>query len=228
MIAALVLAGASLALAQPDVDQARVRFETGSQAYERGNYALALENFLASYQLMTGDDRQGILAYNIGVTRERLNQPEQALESLREFMRRSPPTTPERAAAQDIINELEARLRVNAAVAPESISPIGPIVMAGGGAVLIAGIIAGSVALAQGDALRGRCGGSVCPSGEAGAANDLAIVSGVADALIFAGAAAVVTGFILTLLLRERSAPPAVAMSCSTTECRLSWTGVFQ
>ena len=178
---------------------------------------------------MAGDDRQGLIAYNIGVTRERLNQSQEALDALREFMRRSPPTQPERADAQELISELEARLRVTGLPVGEVLSPAGPIVMGVGGAALLAGIITGIVALDQASTLHSRCGGSVCPPSEASAVSDISLVSGATDVLIFAGGGAVVAGLILTLVLRDRvSSERSVAVACGTSACLLVANGVFQ
>jgi hypothetical protein len=105
-------------------------------------------------------------------------------------------------------------------------SPVGPIVLGVGGAALIAGVVTGSLALRDGDALRSRCGGLVCSETETDDVSAVEALSNATDALLFGGAAVAVTGLVLTLVLQER-VPVEPAVACGPFGCSISLAGMF-
>lgn len=109
-----------------------------------------------------------------------------------------------------------------------SISPIGPIVLAVGGAVLVAGVIAGIVSLDQNAALHELCPDDVCADTPQmrDRQREMLTLSNVADVLWIGGAVIAATGLVLTLVLREEAEVSATA-ACGPTGCRVLMGGRF-
>jgi len=112
------------------------------------------------------------------------------------------------------------------------ISPIGPIVAAGGGAVLITGLILGGVALGERGSVEDRCdtAAMTCPADAEGDADSVATQALVADILIFSGAAIAAAGLILTFVLTEGDddANARVGGVCSGNGCMALVEGRFE
>lgn len=72
---------ASVAEASGD-DAARVQFQRGQEAFEDARYEEALDFFWQAY----GTSRKGELLYDIGLTADRLQRDEEALEAFRRYL----------------------------------------------------------------------------------------------------------------------------------------------
>src|SRR5262245_62168080 len=109
-LALLAIAGlVDRSLAQESTDVARAAFDQGTAEFDRGNFAVALENFERAYQLMEHHPRQAYIWNNIGMCQERLGRSSEALASLRRYLADTPPDAPLRAEASDLVRELEVR-----------------------------------------------------------------------------------------------------------------------
>jgi len=82
------------------IEEARLLFLAGQEAFEQSRYEGALDYFLRAHEL-TGDDE---LLYNIGVTADRLRRDADALDAFERYVEANP-RTPDRA-------QIEARIRV--------------------------------------------------------------------------------------------------------------------
>jgi tetratricopeptide (TPR) repeat protein len=80
--------------------EARASFEAGKAAYDNGDYAVALVQFERAYDL----SHRSLLLYNLGLTHDRLQHEERALESYEAYLAANPQD--ERAA------ETRARVKV--------------------------------------------------------------------------------------------------------------------
>ncbi|MBZ0118538.1 MAG: hypothetical protein K8H88_16160 [Sandaracinaceae bacterium] len=217
--------------------------------FEAGRHALAFQGYMALHARMEelGMPRATVALWNAGRALAQVpGREREAREILQRFLDGSTAFANEtdvaefRSAAVARIAELDARIgSANATSVSEpagppppaasaSMSPIGPVLLGIGGAALITSFIVGGVALAQGDTLRAECGG-VCTEAERPRANDVQLLSGITDALLFGGAAIAVTGLVLTLLLRDGPNPPSsVALACDSSGCAGAWQGTFQ
>lgn len=81
--------------------RARALYAEGQQAFQQEDYATAAARFEAAYAL---SPRAVLLLYNLGITYDRLQMPQQALEAYEHYLQQSPD-----ASERD---EVEARLRV--------------------------------------------------------------------------------------------------------------------
>jgi hypothetical protein len=174
----------------------------------------------------------------------------EARDTLQRFLRESTTLTDDaqvrdwRSDAVEQLTELEARIEpddvgeeheqeTHTSPPPSTggdISPVGPVLLAVGGAAIVAGIVTGVVALSEGDQLRADCGGAVCPESERSRIADVNILSGATDALLFGGAAVAAVGLVLTLVLHDEApdSAPQVALGCTPTTCAIFARGVFQ
>jgi len=232
-------------------DEARRLLVEAQDHSDAGRHALAAERYLTMYDVMheAGLPRASIALYSAGrALAEVPGREREARETLQRFLTESTTLTDDpqvrdwRSNAVEEITELDARIEVAApeeedapneiaSAPPEggTISPVGPIVLGIGGAAVLAGLITGGVALAEGDDLRARCGGSVCPDSDQGRIDNVTALSNATDALLFGGAAVAVVGLVLTLVLREGDSAegPRAAFSCSARGCAASVGGSF-
>ncbi|MBZ0116679.1 MAG: hypothetical protein K8H88_06785 [Sandaracinaceae bacterium] len=108
-----------------------------------------------------------------------------------------------------------------------SVSPIGPIVLGAGGAVLVAGVIVGAIALAEDGALASMCPAMRCPTDELlQRASSMRVLAGTADVLLLSGAVVATVGAFLTPLLLEGGST-TVAAACSSDGCVATIRGSF-
>src|SRR5690606_16370056 len=109
-----------------------------------------------------------------------------------------------------------------------AISPIGPIVLGVGGAMMLAGAITGGLALAEHGELTGMCDAQLmrCPAELEARVDDLAVLSITTDVLLWGGLAVAATGAVLTFLLKEESSS-TVSAACDGTGCAAFVTGSF-
>lgn len=132
------LAASSAAHAQlaPTEEEARGLFTAGRAAYDDGRYAEALEHFEAAYEKSPRPE----LLFNIGLAAQRAGRFERAVEAFEGYLRELP-DAPNR-------NDVEVRLRESRlsrdnppAASSGSADPLPWIVIAGSGAVAIAGVV---------------------------------------------------------------------------------------
>ncbi|MCC6877833.1 MAG: hypothetical protein IT378_26215, partial [Sandaracinaceae bacterium] len=109
-----------------------------------------------------------------------------------------------------------------------AISPIGPIVLGVGGAVLVAGVIVGAIALAEDGALGAACPSRVgCPPDLMSRSSSMTALAATADALLVLGAAAAITGLVLTLTLTEGGGEVPATAYCTPDGCGAALWGRF-
>ncbi len=107
-------------------------------------------------------------------------------------------------------------------------SPIGPIVMAAGGALLIAGFSIGGVALAQDGDFAARCPDrSACDASLQADYDGARALATAGDALWIAGALTAAAGLVLTFVLTDTADSPSASLRCGPVGCAASVRGTF-
>ena len=108
-----------------------------------------------------------------------------------------------------------------------SISPIGPVVLGAGGAALLAGAIVGAITLAEDGALGAACPSRLdCSPDLMSRSSTMTALAATTDVLLAVGAAAAITGLVLTLTLTEGGDLPATAY-CTPDGCGAALRGRF-
>ena len=170
-IVAAALAWASAGAAQqeqdPRVAEARAHFDQGEAHFEHGRYTLAAEEFQRSHELLVAvsHPNAALVLYNVARSLEEIGGRERearaAYVGFLESATVNADTSENVRNAQEHIRELDARLAAHGDGSPpsagSSISPVGPIVLGGGGLVLATGLILGGVALARDGDLAAMC-----------------------------------------------------------------------
>lgn len=233
------------ALAQGNVEEARAAFEQAEAEFSRGNFALALQGFQQSYDQLEGHPRRPLVLYNIGRCYEELGRHREARDAYQRYLREAGDGAIEREDTEARIRELETRVSMEASPATPSgssgsaradratspaggVSPIGPVVLGAGGAMLVAGAILGAVTLANRDELTAMCDEEMrCPSNASGFADEVSTLALTTDILLFGGAAVAAAGLILTLVLRDDAEQPSAALSCADSGCMAFVQGAF-
>jgi hypothetical protein len=214
-------------------DEAR-RLLAEAEAHEdAGRHALAAERYLDMYDVMRGAgmERAPIALFSAGRTLAQVPGREaEARDTLRRFMSESTTLTEDpqvrdwRSGAASLIDELEARTAAaqeGDGTSPElgepgvrsgpaegsgagQISPVGPVVLGLGGAVLIPGLIIIGVAYSQDQNLIARCPARVeCDAAMRSEVPDTRSLGLVGDVLWIAGAGVAILGLVLTFVLEE-------------------------
>ncbi|MBX3270595.1 MAG: hypothetical protein KF729_10055 [Sandaracinaceae bacterium] len=244
-----LLAGATARAQQPpgDIDEdARLHFELGQRAYDRGEFVTAAEEFEIAYRL----SGRPPLLYNRYVALRDAQMRPQAAEALRAYLRDAG-EIPNRARLEVVLAQLEAELAgeppaadpgppsptvrasVRAAAAPSAgLDVTGPVVVTAiGAAALVASVITGALALDRNAALSAACPGDVCADESArGLQSDVETLSVVTDVLWPVGAVAAGAGLVwlVVALASGASADRAsVDFSCGPTGCGLTARGAF-
>lgn len=238
-------------------DEARAVFLRATELYNSRSYARAEIEFRRAWELLDGHPRRALVLVNIGRCvesqpgreAEALELFERALAETNALAAEDAGIREARHIAEERIAELNARMAARgpeerpeseASRAPasspssssgraaEPLSPVGPIVLAVGGAMILAGAITGGLALAEHDDVTGMCDAQRmrCPPELEGRANDLAALSFTTDVLLWGGLAVAATGAILTYLLREESGG-SLSAGCTETGCVGFVTGSF-
>ena len=226
-----LVTGASMASAQDAAmpEETRQRFELGQQAFERGDFAVALAEWERVYALMEGHPRRAFLLYNMARAHEELGRSAQALGLYERFLAEAGEDAPNRAEAQRHATELRLRLRLDeeapASSEGGSPSPIGIAIGAVGAAALIAGGIVGGLALAQDGDARARSEGSRCTPEAHAAIGEAGVLANAADGLLWGGLAVLATGVVLTFVLAESATTASAA--CTDDGCVGFVRGVF-
>lgn len=91
-----------------------------------------------------------------------------------------------------------------------SVSPVGPILLGVGGAVLLAGTAVGIAVLVQDGDLTAMCSETRCPPEARGLAADVEALALATDVLVIAGAVIAAAGLVLTLTLSDEDASARV------------------
>jgi len=244
LIAVLGAGWSATALAQdedPRIPRARELFEQGEAHHADRRYLLAAEAFQQAYDLMTEAEHPnaGMILFNLGASYEAIPGREQdALDAYQRFLREAPggqePVQELISTVQDRIRELERRMETARPDESEGggLSPLGPIVMAIGGAAIVAGAITGGVTLGEDASLADVCGeDGRCPPSARSQAEGLETLALTTDILLFGGAATAVAGLVLTLVLRDGDGgdPDSARLvpSCSLAACGASLEGRF-
>jgi hypothetical protein len=102
------------------------------------------------------------------------------------------------------------------------VHPIGPILLAVGGAAIVAGIIVGAYGLSERSAVLAMCSGTACSTSVQDRAASLETYANVTDALLWPGIAIAAAGAILTFTLYEDGGE-APAVACGATGCAARW-----
>lgn len=224
----LVLSLAASASAQDDSNaRARAVFDQAQVDFEAGRFVEAERGFYESRSLLPPDaPNRSLLLFNMATAiRRQGGRDADELQTLQLFVSEAEQLAPAallmRARAR--ILELggdpggegdggEAQAHADTEASPgasateETISPIGPIVLAGGGLVLVTGLVLGGVALARDGDLTSMCTDGVCPDTPDNRAtlDEVQTLSAVSDALWVTGAVVAAVGLVLTLVLRDQ------------------------
>ena len=162
------LSGApALAQSAPDDAAGREYFERGRKAFEAADYESALVYFRHAYRL----SRRGELQYNIGVTADRLQREEEALEAFQHYLEETKDPTraaearerievlqqsiAERRATELALEEATLRYRMSAGEATDRRRL--PTSTIAGATTLAAVGVAGVAAMSAGVAKNGTC-----------------------------------------------------------------------
>jgi hypothetical protein len=196
LVVCLMLLAAPAVAAGDDDPQARARahYEIGSGLYRLGDYSGAQREFAAGYELT---HKPGFLL-NLGQTYRKLHDLVSARDMYRKFLDDAPAEDPQRAAARQVLSDIEAEIRAQPAPAPSSVPKpsVAPVVTAPspapepsliaaappprhrGRALKVAGITVGIVGLGLAG---GGIGAAVLADGEARDLNTLDKNGGVFD-----------------------------------------------
>lgn len=225
----------------PDAEaELRRQFEHATELYEAQAYARAEAEFREVWRRMQGHPRRAMVLVNIGrcveaqVGREAeaLRIYEQMIAETNALAATDEAVHEARGLAEARIAELRARLAARAegpaASGSESISPVGPIVIGLGGAMLIVGTITGGLALAQHEELLARCEGTRCPPDAAADAASIEPLAITSDVMLFGGAAVAAVGLVLLFVLHEGNLEPSASAACGPSGCIAVLRGSFE
>ena len=216
----------STVVAQDDatIAEARAHFERAERHDADGDVALALRAFEQSHALLVraGHPNAPLVLYNIARCYAALGRDAEAIDAFERFLAESGADAPNREVAQAQVRELRARQAIRSEDDGDDggggISPVGPIVAAVGGAIVIAGAVTGGLALAaEADATEG-CVDGRCPPELADRADEAHLLANVTDGLLFGGLAVATVGIVLTFVLPGDS-EATVETACTTTGC---------
>lgn len=251
---ALLVGMVGTASAQDDADareaEARQAFVEGREHFDDERFRLAVESFKRAYELLNelGSPMAPTILYNVGTALDELpGHQQEARDTYQRFLEESPADDdPElRRTVEMRIRELDMSIAEQQDAAPaevepevdapveteeESMSIVGPIVAAGGGALLITGAILGAIALGQGNDIESACPELTACSPELRSDYDqMRTRSVTADVLIFGGLAIAAVGAVLMFTLKDGGGDDDVALSaaCDGQGCYASARGTF-
>lgn len=229
-----------------EANPAREAFEEGREHFDDQRYLLAAESFQRAYDLMleAGMPNAWLILFNLGTSLDEIRGRERDARAAYAGYLEGAPVTDEESAqrvalVQSRIRELDLRIAAASSEprdsseeagadttppsAPETtLSPIGPVVLASGGALLVAGAVVAAVLAVENDAFFAMCDAGVCPSSSRASAESVRDLAIATDVLLIGGAVVAATGLVLTLLLRDEvdEAPP-VAAACGPDGCSI-------
>ena len=219
----LVLASAPLAAAQDGatVEQARAHFETGTRAFDTGDYELAVSEFQRAHALTGHPD----LLFNIYSSAERAGRLELAVSSLEGFLAEGQVEPERRPVLEERLSRLRERLAAQAAPEPEpepivqpessadpsGVHPAGVGVLIGAGALALSFGVLAALSEVEDSNLASGCGATrSCTSDQVATLNALNIA---ADVSWIGAAALAVTGAVLLFVLPPEASEPGVALA---------------
>jgi tetratricopeptide (TPR) repeat protein len=243
-----------------DDQAAREYFNSGSSLYELGRYHDAAEQFQQAYDL---SDRPALL-YNLYLAHRDASEERPAAAALRLYLERMSEVENRQALTVRLENlenaiaeEDEARARAaqegeesvraeqeaqeaREAAEREAAESAGPsivpwIITASGGAIVLAGVVTGIVALSLASGLEEDCrekidGSYSCPPESEGQQSQLSTMATLTDVLLIGGgiiAAAGLTWAILQMSGGDDEEAPAVSAMCGPSGCAASVRGTF-
>jgi hypothetical protein len=239
----------------PERIEARRILAEGNAHCDSESWAQCAMSFTQLYEYMRAHafERAPRALYNAGLALSRLpGRERQARDTLQRFLDESVTLLDVEGIAEDrshavqVIGDLDARIHLAEGGAPDHtagdtprsgpsdvvpapeagpLSPIGPVVLGFGAAMLLAGGIVGAVVLVQDDDLDAMCPDSRCPESARGLADDIAGLALASDVLSIGGGVVAVVGLILTLTLREDA--PAATAGCGPDGCGVQLRGRF-
>jgi tetratricopeptide (TPR) repeat protein len=137
ILAAVILLATAAFAQEPDEEIARRHFERGRLQYAAGNYAAALQEFLAARKVHP----VGALDYNIARCYDRLEKPSEAITNYQQYLlsEDNPPDAAQVRQRVEILKQRLEMLRQHRPLPPEA---------EGGASLRIAGITVGAIGLA--------------------------------------------------------------------------------
>ncbi|WP_236516805.1 tetratricopeptide repeat protein [Sandaracinus amylolyticus] len=238
-------------------ERARGAFRLGRQYYEQGRFAEAASEFERAYGL----SGRGQLLFNAYLAYRDARDDENAIRTLRGYLAQVE-EIPDRALLEARLAALErglaerresdaraaaeteearrqaeeARRQAEEAGRPRYREVPGEtwpwIVMGSGGALVVAGIVTGAVALSERSALDDECPLQLCPAGSdvEGRQSTIEALAITTDVLLVTGTAAAVAGLVLGLVLGPRTEAietPPVSAACTGEGCFVAVRGDF-
>ena len=201
----------------PRVSEARAHFEQGEEHYGAGQYALASIEYQRAYDLLSaaGHENAGLVLFNVGRSLQELGgrdaEARQAYAGFLAEARVNNETADRIRLAQSHIRELDARLlrrgqQDHVQPTARSISPVGPVILAGGGAILLSGLVIAGVAFGQDQDNIASCPGRIdCDTALRSSVDSTRELAVAGDVLWIAGATVALAGLVLTLVLQDES-----------------------
>jgi hypothetical protein len=202
--------------ASDHADEAR-RILSEAQAHDdAGRYALAYERYIDLYEHMRASalPRAAVALWNAGIAlRQVPGREADARDTLQRFLDESTSMTGDpqvrdwRSTAVEHIAELDARTRQDepepeVAPDPGGLSPVGPIVLSIGGAIVVAGLVLGGVALSVDGDFEDMCPSRMnCDESTRSTYDRATTLAGIADAMWITGAVTGLVGLVLTFAL---------------------------
>jgi hypothetical protein len=214
-------------------EEVRVRTAQAMELLNSGQYAAAEAEFRRLYDSLQGQRSQVlVLGYLARAVDGQGGRDQEALGLYADYLRSTdgmtddPTIRSSREYSQQRFDALTAN--VAQAAVPTVMSPIGPVVVVAGAALIVVGLVLGAVTLVKHDEYVARCVGLSCPIGSEGQASEINIFAIVTDVLIFAGAAVALTGLLLMLFLRDPAPAPSAGLGCGPDGCHAFLRGSFQ
>lgn len=213
-LSVLLAAGLALApaLAAAQVDEsadarARAHFSAATAYYDEGDYAQAVVEFRAAYDL----SRRAGLLYNVYLCEERLGHLAEAITALEGYLG-SDATIENRSTLESRLTHLRERQAAGESTVEEEpevhVSEPNAVAIAGF-SVAALGVVGfavfGPITLAEDGRLRGSCSPS-CPASEAELIGATSIASDVSLGVALAGAVVGVIGLVLPVHTSEANA----------------------
>lgn len=233
-----------------EATHARALFDEAAQHHQDGRYALAAASFQQAYDLLAElqHPRAPLILFNLGASLAEVPGREcEAKAAYTRFLQEADASDEQvqenLRVVQQRIRELDARVgdcSSSSASADDTqpdggqgerssggISPVGPIIIGVGGALLIGAAVTGGLTLAENSTFESECPDRAeCPVSAAGSLDSARTLALVTDVLWIGGAVVAAAGLVLTLTLTE-SEDHAVTARCGFGGCGLSATGRF-
>lgn len=224
---AMLLAAPRVHAQSAELARAEALFGEGETAFGAHRYAEAADAFQQCYELMVaaGARNAPLVLFNLGASLEEI--PGREREARDAYVRFLADGIPSDETVRERTPQVQARIQALDARLEGSgdddggggISPVGPILLGVGGAVLLAGGVLFAVTVVENESLVAMCDGGVCPTGSRGAAEDVQTLGIATDALVIGGALIAATGLVLTFVLQESGTETAAAAACTGDGC---------